>query len=116
MHFALDDLQTGTQLKGRTVAELGSMNTPIDMVSYSSAGEEYLLVSNTQHPLIKIACKNIPTQEPLTQHLEPVGVPRQALPHEGVGRMAILDGSHVVMIQQDGEGNLDLRSYPCSTL
>ena len=116
VHFALDDLQTGTQLKGRTVAELGSANTPIDMVSYSSGGEEYLLVSNTHYPLIKIACKDIPTQEPLTQHREPVGVPRQALPHEGVGRMANLDGSHVVMIQQDGEGNLDLRSYPCSAL
>ena len=116
VHFALDDLQTGTQLRGRTVAELGAMNTPIDMVSYSSGGEEYLLVSNTHHALIKIACKDIPTQEPLTQHREPVGVPRQTLPHEGVGRMANLDGSHVVMIQQDGEGNLDLRSYPCSTL
>ena len=116
VHFTLDDLQPGTQVKGRTVAELGSVNTPIDMVSYSRGGEEYLLVSNTHHALIKIACKDIPAQEPLTQHQEPVGVPREALPHEGVGRMANLDGSHVVMIQQDGEGNLDLRSYPCSTL
>ena len=63
VHFALDDLQTGTQLKGRTVAELGAGNTPIDMVSYSSGGEEYLLVSNTNYPLIKIASKDIPTQE-----------------------------------------------------
>ena len=101
---------------GRTVAELGSVNTPIDMVSYANDGEEYLLVSNTHHPLIRIACKDIPTQEPLTQPGKPLGVPRQALPHESVGRMAILDESHIVMIQKDGEGNFDLRSYPCATL
>ena len=116
VHFALDDVQTGTELKGRTVAELGSMSTPIDMVSYSSGGEEYLLVSNTHNPLIKIASRDIPGQGPLTEPQEPVGVPRQALPHEGVGRMANLGNSHVVMMQQDGEGNLDLRSYPCVTL
>ncbi len=116
VHFALDDLQAGTQIMGRTVAELGSMSTPIDMVSYSSDGEEYLLVSNTHNPLTKIASRDIPTQEALTEPQEPVGVPRQALPHEGVGRMANLGGGHVVMIQQDDEGNLDLQSYPCATL
>lgn len=116
VHFDLDGIQSGTKLKGRTVAELGNINTPIDMISYSKGGEDYLLVSNTHHPLLKIASKDIPGQGPLTDHQEPVGVPREDLPQEGVGRMANLNGSHVVMIQKDGEGNLDLRSYPCGAL
>ncbi len=111
VHFSLKDLKSGTHLKGRTVAELGSGNTPLDMVSYERDGQEYLLVSNARHPLMKIACKDIDRQEPLTQPKEPVGVPRQVLPQQGVGRMANLNASQVLMMQQDEAGNVNLRSY-----
>ena len=116
VHFSLSDLQPGTQVKGKTVAELGSGNTPLGMVSYEHDGEEYLLVSNVQHPLMKIACKDIDRQGPLTQPDEPVGVPRQTLPHQGVGRMANLNGSHVLMMQEDEAGHIHLRSYGIATL
>ena len=51
VRFSVADL-LGKQAKGHTVAELGAMNTPIDMVSYDRDGEEYLLVSNVRHPLM----------------------------------------------------------------
>lgn len=116
VHFSLREVEAGTQLKGRTVAELGSGNTPVDIVSYSREGEEYLLVSNTRHPLIKIACKDVDGQESLTQPKEPVGVPREALPHQGVGHMANLNGSYVLMLQQDESGSVSLRSYSSASL
>ena len=116
VHFSLGDIKSGTQVKGKTVAELGSGNTPLDMISYLCDGEEYLLVSNAKHPLMKIACKDIDGQGPLTEPNEPEGAPRQTLPHEGVGRMANLNGSHVLMIQQDDGGNFHLRSYDITTL
>ncbi len=115
VHFSLGDLKSGTQVKGKTVAELGSGNTPLGMVSYVRDGEEYLLVSNARHPLMKIACKDIDRQGPLTQPDEPVGAPRQELPHPGVSRMANLKGSHVLMIQEDDSG-IHLRSYAIETL
>ena len=116
VHFSLGDLKPGTQVKGKTVAELGSGNTPLGMVSYARDGEEYLLVSNARHPLMKIACKDIDRQRPLTQPDEPVGAPRQEMPHQGVGRMANLNGSHVLMMQEDEAGNIHLRSYDITTL
>ena len=116
VHFSLKDIKAGTQVKGRTVAELGAGNTPIDMVSYLRDGQEYLLVSNARHPLMKIACKDIEQQEPLTQPQEPVGVPRERLPHKGVGRMANLNGSYVLMMHQDETGNIDPCSYSTSPL
>ena len=116
VHFSLSDLKPGAQVKGKTVAELGSGNTPLGMVSYARDGEEYLLVSNAKHPLMKIACKDIERQGPLTEPNEPEGAPRQTLPHEGVGRMANLNGSHVLMMQQDDGGNFHLRSYDTATL
>ena len=116
VHFSLGDLKSGTQAKGKTVAELGSRNTPLDMLSYVRDGEEYLLVSNARHPLMKLACKDLDRQGPLTQPDEPVGAPRQELPHQGVGRMANLNGSHVLMMQEDDAGNIHLRSYDIAAL
>jgi len=83
VRFSLADLRSGEQAKGRTVAELGAMNTPIDMVSYTRAGEEYLLVSNARHPLIKLARRDIDAQEPLTEPHAPRGVPREEAPPPG---------------------------------
>ena len=116
VHFSLRDLKSGMQLKGRTVAELGAGNTPIDMVSYVLDGEEYLLVSNARHPLMKIVSTDVDGQEPLTQPKEPVGVPRETLPQQGVGRMANLNASHVLMMQQDDGGNVHLHSYNTAKL
>jgi hypothetical protein len=114
VRFSLSDLRSGEQAKGTTVAELGPMNTPLDMVSYTRDGEEYLLVSNVRHPLMKIACRDIEAQEPLTTPTEPVGVPREELAHGGVRNLAAVNGN-VVMLQWIDDG-LHLRSYPTASL
>jgi hypothetical protein len=116
VHFSLGDAEPGTHVEGRTIAELGSANVPIDMLSYTLDGQEYLLVSTAGLPLIKIACLDIDEQESLTQAKEPLGVPRQTLQYEGVGHMAKLNGRYVLMLEQDDEGNTDLRSHNIATL
>jgi hypothetical protein len=116
VQFSLTDLQSGTQAKGRTVAELGAMNQPLDMISYTRDGEEYLLVCNTRHPLIRIACRDIDGQAGLTEPRQPLGVARESLAPEGVARMANLDGSHVLMMQRDPAGDLHLCSYDTASL
>ena len=116
VHFALSAIKSGAQLKGRTVAELGAGNTPLDMVSFDRDGQEYLLVSNSRHPLMKIACQDIDRQEPLTQPREPMGVPRETLPQQGVTRMANLKGGPVLMMQEDEAGDVHLRSYNSASL
>ena len=116
VHFSLRDAKAGAQVKGRTVAELGAGNSPIDMVSFKRGGDEFLLVSNSRYALFKIACKDIDRQEGLTEPKEPVGVPRQTLPQEGVGRMASLNGNNVLMMQLDEGGNTHLRSYSTAAL
>ena len=79
MHFSLADMASGAQAKGRTVAELGAMNQPLDMVAFTQGGDEYLLIAHSTHPLMKIACSDIDTQEALTEPQEPRGVPRDEL-------------------------------------
>jgi hypothetical protein len=117
VHFSLSEAQAGSQIKGRTVAELGAGNTPIGIVAYQRDGEEYILVSGTKHPLLKLAASDVDRQEPLTQPHEPRGVPRETLPQAGVSHMANLNGSYVVMMQQEQPGGpVDLRTYSNATL
>jgi hypothetical protein len=103
VHFSVADLVLGGLVRGRTVAELGPMNQPLGLVSYDHDGQEFLLVSGTRHPLLKIPAAAVADQEPLTEKLKPVGIPREALDHSGVTWMANLDRSRVVVIQQDGD-------------
>ena len=123
VQFSLGDFEAGKHVHGKTVAELGAHNRPLDLVSYEHDGGEYLLVCNERHPLIKIACRDIDGQDALTvpdraldnSPADPVtppnGVPRQLLPHPGVKRLANLNGKGVLMLQQDGDGNSHLHTY-----
>lgn len=113
VQFSLGELGAA-QARGRTVAELGAMNTPLDMVAYRRDGEEYLLVSNSRHPLLKLRVADLEAQEGLTTPREPVGAPREALPHAGVTKLAAVDG-HVLMLQRDDAG-LHLRGYDAAVL
>jgi hypothetical protein len=127
VQFSLKDLEDNTHLMGKTVAELGAHNRPLDIVSYNAKGEEFLLISNANHPLTKIACQHIDTQGSLTVPdrsldddregpLSPLsGVPREELPHIGVRKLANLNGTAVLMYQEDDSG-MHLRSYETSQL
>lgn len=50
--FETASLENGKHVKGRTVAEFGSGNYPLDMVPYTNNGKEYILMSNSQLPLL----------------------------------------------------------------
>ena len=115
VQFSLDELTSGDRAHGRTVAELGAMNTPLDMVSYTRDGEEHLLVANSRHPLLRLACRDVDAQEGLTAPQEPVGAPREELPHAGVLRLAST-GDRVLMLQRGDDGALSLRSYDANAL
>jgi hypothetical protein len=49
--FEVDGLEADGHLRGRTVAEFGSGNFPLDMVAYHKDGRPRLLIANTDLPL-----------------------------------------------------------------
>jgi hypothetical protein len=116
VHFPMTDLEAGGRATGRTVAELGWGNQPLDMVAFGQDGDEHLLVSHTAYPLMKIACADIDQQEPLTEPKEPVGVPRTVEDVLGVSLMAALDDAHVLAVQADDSGTRHLRSLKTASL
>jgi hypothetical protein len=116
VHFSLADAEPGAHVMGRTVAELGAMNVPLDMVAYRRDGQDYVLVANNRHPLFKLACADIDGQVGLSDQSSGVGVPRQDVLLEGVVRMAVRGRDEIVMLQRDGDGNQHLRSYATDRL
>jgi hypothetical protein len=116
VHFSLDELSPGTKTVGRTVAELGAANQPLDMVIFTREGEEHVLVANSAHGLVKISRQDIDGQEPLTVAKEPVGVPRETTDHQGIIRLATLGDAFVLALQVDDGGTHHLRSLKTSSL
>lgn len=116
VHFPLADLTDGAKVVGSTVADLGAVNQPLDMVSFTQHGREYLLVANSAHGLVKIDCRDIDTQPPLTRPKKPVGVPRETKDLAGIRRLANLGSTHVLVLQSDGAGAQHLRSVKTDSL
>jgi hypothetical protein len=116
VYFPLADLASGTHLTGRTVAELGPVNQPLDMVSFRQGDDEYLLIAHSSHPLMKIACRDIADQQGLTEPQEPRGVPREEIDLPGVKKLANFNGDYVLALQQDESGARHLRSLKAASL
>src|ERR1700735_1399284 len=116
VHFRLAHLTHGAKGGGRTVAELGPVNQPLDMVSFVQAGEEYLLVANSAHGLVKIACRDIDSQSPLTEPQQPGGVPRETKALQGIRRLAHTGAGYVLALQSDDAGRQHLRSLKTASL
>lgn len=114
VQFPVKDLAPGTKIKGKTVAELGNRNRPIDMIVYQKDGKDYLLLANSSRGVMKISTDRI---EGVSKIENPVpdgttrGQPFETVSGwKGVDHLARLDAQHALVLQR-GEGNsLNLES------
>jgi hypothetical protein len=68
--FPVDSLTPGEKVRGITVAELGNRNRPLDMILYEKDGKQFLLMSNDQRGVMKIAAADVAMAEPITTPVE----------------------------------------------
>ena len=111
--FAMDELKPGQHVKGRTVAEMGSGNTPIDMLSFGTGDQSYLVMANTARPVAKVEYKSIAAFEgTLTEPVKgTAGVAYTTLSDtDKVLQMDKLNDTQMVLIQKKENGTLDLRT------
>jgi len=110
--FGVEGLQNGTHVMGKTIAELGAGNRPLDIIAYSDGGNDFVLVANSRHPLMKIDAATFSGASSLVPTTEGNGVPFEAMPQVGVQRLGER-GDDIVMLQ-DNDG-LHLISVPKSS-
>lgn len=111
--FPLDEMEPGKHTKGRTVAELGNRNTPLDIISYEKKGHEYLLMANSSRALMKIDPSKVASYtdfltEPVEENSATAGVEFIAMPYVNVQQLHDYNSEAVVMIQRKANGSLDL--------
>ncbi|NND31487.1 MAG: hypothetical protein HKN76_02770, partial [Saprospiraceae bacterium] len=111
--FPLSMLKEGQHVKGRTIAELGNRNTPLDIISMEKAGKSYLLMANTSRALMKISYEKLEAfqgglTEPVTENSGTAGIDFISLPLVNVLQLDKLDDQRFVMLQRRSNGDLDL--------
>lgn len=111
--FPMDMLKKGMHVKGRTVAELGNRNTPLDIISMEKEGKSYLLMANTSRALMKISYEHLEDfkgslTDPVPGNSETAGIDFINLPLVNVLQLDKLDDQRFVMLQRKSDGNLDL--------
>ncbi len=111
--FPLDEMKSGEHTKGKTVAELGNRNTPLDMISYVKDGKPYLLLANTTRALMKIDPEEISVYkdyltQPVSESSATAGVSFLALPYVNVQQLAKFSDDKVLLLQRMADGDLHL--------
>jgi hypothetical protein len=61
----VSSLRPGAQVKGVTIADLGSGNQPLDMVPYKKDGHDYILVANTTFGILKLKADSLESYAPI---------------------------------------------------
>ncbi len=65
----LADLAGAERVRGRTVAELGNRNRPLDMIVYQKDGKDYLLMANSARGVMKVSTDGLADREAITERV-----------------------------------------------
>jgi hypothetical protein len=105
--FARSEIGTAKHLRGKTVAELGGGNRPIDIVRYENKGKDWILVANSHRTLMRldpVAIASAPAMTtPVSQAYEPGGVGYLPVASAGVMQIDDFNAEMLVMLQRDTE-------------
>ncbi len=107
--------EAGDRIEATTVAELGNRNRPLDMITYTKDGAEYLLLSNSARGVMKITTSGLSDNQGLTEPVRGGGTAGQTYETvesmNGVVQMDKLDNEHAVVLMTSGD-SLQLKSVP----
>jgi hypothetical protein len=109
--FPLTALENGAHIKGKTIAELGSGNIPIDMISLDYEDKKMLIMSNTALPLMTFNVADIESNKSsITEPVESftAGISYQARASGGVQQIDNFDDEYIVTTRRTSSGKLEL--------
>ncbi len=110
----VSELKAGSHVKATTVAELGNMNRPLDMIVYEKDGKNYLLLANNNRGVMKVTTQGVDGIEPITTPIKGGG--KAGLTYEtisdlkGVVHLDGLDKEHALILVQGQGGAVNLET------
>jgi hypothetical protein len=114
--FPVKALEPGAKIKGKTIAELGNRNRPLDMIVYEKDGKEYLLLANSSRGVMKISTEGIDAAAGIEAPVRGGG--QQGLSPEtvkewtGVEHLDRLDKERAVVLKKAEGGAVTLEALP----
>lgn len=106
----VSELTPGNKVKGKTIAELGNRNRPLDMIVYGKDGKDYILMANSSRGVMKLPAAKLESYSGITAQTEKQGVPYETLEAlKGVQQLDRYNDKNAVMLMVDG-GSMDLRT------
>jgi hypothetical protein len=108
------ELKPGAKVQGTTVAELGNMNRPLDMIAYQKDGKDYLLMANSARGIMKVTTENIDKITPVTERIGgggKAGLTYETVePWKGVIQLAKADTANALLLIRTPTGALNLET------
>lgn len=112
--FPLSELKPKAHVMGKTIAELGNRNRPLDMVVYSKAGSNYLLMANSARGIMKVEAMSLDSFDSIVAKVpnqEIAGVPYETIEDwTGIMQLDLLDPENALVLQQTEGGSMNLMS------
>ncbi len=101
VQFALNDLKPGAKVMGKTIAEFGNRNRPIDIIVYQKDGQDYLLMANSTRGVIKVAAGQItPQAESITAKVaDTQGLKFEKIDWKDITQLDRLDQRYAVVLR-----------------
>ena len=113
--FKVKELEEKTHLRGRTIAEFGSGNYPLDMVVVEGAESDRVIIANSNLPLIIVDTDDIEAFDgQIIERPEEysAGVEHVKRSGTGIQQLDIMDNRFLVTLQRMPNGSLDLGATP----
>lgn len=111
VQFALNDLKPGAKIRGKTIAEFGNRNRPLDIIVYQKDGKDYLLLANSARGVIKVAAEQIRGAASITEKVSGTqGLAFDKIDWEGITQLDGLDGRSAVVVRTAAAGALNLET------
>lgn len=116
--FPVDDLKQGAQVRGRTIAELGSGNYPLDMVAYQKEGKDYIFILNSQRGPMRVAAEQLASTDVNITQQAPAysGLPFEHLHGSGYLQADNFGSQAIVVLARTQSGSLNLETLPLRRL
>jgi len=109
VQFPIKELSPGAKIKGKTIAELGNRNRPLDMIVYQKDGKDYILMANSSRGIMKISTDNIEKAVSITDRVDGGGTKGQTYETisgwTDVEQLDKLDAQTALVVRR-GEGSI----------
>jgi len=110
--FQLSDLTPGKKVVGTTIAELGNMNRPLDMIVYKKGSTDHILMNNSARGVMKMSTQGIEKYEAITARVaQTAGLPYETLGElKGVQQLDRWDDANAMLLVKNDSGSMDIRA------